>query len=38
MYCPGRWINLAVLAGLIYVAVTKPGVLDMPFLTALGVA
>ncbi len=31
-------INLAVLAGLIYVAVTKPGVLDLPFLTALGVA
>ncbi|MFD4958925.1 DUF1294 domain-containing protein [Microbacterium sp. NPDC058389] len=30
-------INVAVLAGLVYVAVTQPGVLDLPFLTALGV-
>jgi len=30
-------INIAVLAGLVYVAVTGLGVLDLPFLTALGV-
>jgi uncharacterized membrane protein YsdA (DUF1294 family) len=29
-------INVAVLAGLVYVAVIRPGVLDLPFLTALG--
>lgn len=29
-------VNIAVLAGLVYVAVTQPGVLDLPFLTALG--
>lgn len=29
-------INIAVLAGLVYVAVTKPGVLDVPFLAAIG--
>lgn len=30
-------INVAVLAVLVSVAVTKPGVLDLPFLTALAV-
>lgn len=28
-------INVAVLAGLVYIAVTKPGALDLPFLNAL---
>lgn len=28
-------INVAVLAGLVYIAVTKPGALDLPFLSAL---
>ncbi|GAA5202736.1 hypothetical protein GCM10025773_29050 [Microbacterium jejuense] len=30
-------INVAVLAGLVYVAVTKPVALDLPFLAGLGV-
>ncbi|GAA5205631.1 hypothetical protein GCM10025774_03740 [Microbacterium kyungheense] len=30
-------INVAVLSGLVYVAVTEPGVLDLPFLTSFGV-
>ena len=29
-------VNVAVLAGLVYVAVTKPEVFGLPFLTALG--
>lgn len=29
-------VNVAVLAGLVYVAVTQPGLLDLPFLTGLG--
>lgn len=29
-------VNVAVLAGLVYLAVTQPAMLDLPFLTALG--
>ena len=29
-------INIAVLAGLVYLAATSPGALDLPFVTALG--
>jgi uncharacterized membrane protein YsdA (DUF1294 family) len=36
MFCLTVVINVAVLAGLVYVAVTEPGVLDLRFLAALG--